>query len=78
MSVTSKRKRAFFFHYNKPATQRAGKPQITVHYAGVCHILDNICCSAKISGRIRKRQPRYVMAGLCESFKIRGRVAYVS
>ena len=55
--------RSFWFHYNKPASNKAGKPQITVHYMNVCHIVDNVTCNVPTAGRIRKEQPRWVIAG---------------
>jgi len=56
-------KKSFFFHYNKPASSKLGKPQITLHYNQTCYILDNVVCKVPVSGRIRKTQPRWVMAG---------------
>ncbi len=61
-------KKSFFFHYNKPASQRAKKPQISVHYDKTCYIVDNIECHVPTEGRIRKRQPYFVMVGKCTSF----------
>lgn len=55
--------RLFFFHYNKPASQRAKKPQISVHWRGACHIVDNIDVRVRCFGRIRNRQPYFVMVG---------------
>lgn len=55
--------KAFWFHYNKPASAKSGKPQITLHWNGACNILDNIICKVPTSGRIRKKQPRWVIAG---------------
>lgn len=55
--------RSFFFHFNKPASRAAGKPKITVHHAGVCHIVDNVVCSVPTKGRVRKTQPVFVMTG---------------
>lgn len=54
---------AFFFHYNKPASQREGKQQISVHFMRQCHIVDNIQCEVPTRGRMKKTQPRFVMAG---------------
>lgn len=68
----------FFFHYNKPASQRAGKPQISVHYKNKCHIVDNIICKTPIAGKLNKRQPRFVVKGKCKNFRIRNNVCYIS
>lgn len=55
----------FFFHYNKPASKKAGKPQVSVHYKGVCMIGDaeKLVCNAVTSGKINKKQPHFVMIG---------------
>lgn len=58
-------KRAFFFHYNKPASQAAGCPRLSVHYRGACHIVHEVDCGVPIKSRNRKTQPRCVMAGKC-------------
>ena len=60
----------FFFHFNKPATQRAGRPQVSVHIQGACHIVDNVKCRVSTEGRIRSRQPRFVMVGRANSWRI--------
>ncbi len=55
--------RSFFFHFNKPASRAAGKPQISVHTAGKCHIVDNVICDVPTVGRIKKTAPTFVMTG---------------
>jgi hypothetical protein len=69
---------AFYFHFNKPATQRAGKVQVSLHYQGTCYILDNIECNVPVRGRVRKTQPRFVMAGKAETVKIKKGVAVIA
>ena len=64
-----KMKRAFWFHYNKPASQQKKKPQITIHYKGACHIVDNLECDVPTKGRLRNQQPRWVVAGKCENIE---------
>lgn len=54
---------AFWFHYNKPASKKLGRPVITVHYAGACHLVRNIICKVPVHTRERKRQPHVVVAG---------------
>jgi hypothetical protein len=54
---------AFWFHYNKPESQRSGEPKMTVHYRGECHLVDHIVCGVSVSSRKRTSQPRLVMAG---------------
>ena len=55
--------RVFFYHYNKPASLKAGKPQISVHYNKTCYVVDNICCGVPTWGHINKSQPRFVVKG---------------
>lgn len=68
--MTFPRRRAFFLHYHKPATAQAGAPRISVHVAGVCHIVTNVVCNTPTTGRIRKTQPRWVLAGKASSFDL--------
>lgn len=56
-------KRVFFFHYNKPASRSANTPKMTVHYKGVCHIVDHIICSVSVHTHHNKRQPYVVLKG---------------
>ena len=72
-----KRKLSFFFHYNKPASQRDGRPRISVHIQNRCHIVDNIVCGVPTEGRLHNRQPRFVMAGKCMSWEILEGVMYL-
>jgi hypothetical protein len=53
----------FWYHYNKPASQAAGSPRLTVHWRGQCHIASGIVCHPSTQSRIRKSQPRVVIAG---------------
>lgn len=63
MNKNEEKDKAFWFHYNKPESLKSGKPQITLHWNGGCHILDNVICDKPTMGRIRKNQPRWVIAG---------------
>lgn len=54
---------SFFFHFNKPASLQRGKTTISVHFKGVCHLVDNVACHVESYGRIRKSSPKFVMAG---------------
>jgi len=60
----------FFFHYNKPQSKKVGKPQLSLHYKNICHIVDNIECFVPTTGRIRKSQPYFVMTGSAKSISI--------
>lgn len=70
--------RAFFFHYNKPLSRMRGKPQITVHIGGACHVVDNVDCRVPTIGRLRKRQPFFVMSGKARHFKVVRAMAVLS
>lgn len=70
-------KRSFWFHYNKPESRKVGKPQITVHFNNACHIVDNISCEVPLTGRIRKTQPHWVMAGKSSSITIKDGIATI-
>jgi hypothetical protein len=69
--------RVFWFHYNKPASNSAKKPQITVHYKGACHVVDNVVCNVKTEGRIRNSQPRWVIAGKTKDIRFENGVAII-
>jgi hypothetical protein len=62
--------KAFFYHYNKPASRSRGRPVISLHFAGRCHLVDNIVCDVPTYGRIRKTQPLFVVAGQAEKIEI--------
>ena len=68
----------FWFHYNKPASAKAGKPQITVHYKGACHIVDNLDCKVPTAGHLRNSQPRFVIKGNCKEIKFENNKALIT
>jgi hypothetical protein len=68
----------FFYHYNKPATQRLGVATISVHYDKKCHLVQGIEVSVPTVSKINKRSPQFVMTGYCSSFKIKKGVAVIS
>lgn len=70
----------FFYHYNRPATKKAGVPMISLHYDGKCHIVRDIRL-VKLSERSRttmKRQPNFVMTGKANKIDIVDGVATLS
>lgn len=71
------KERSFYFHFNKPASRQAGKPQISIHYQNTCHIVDNVVCKVKTEGKINKRQPLFVMRGKCSKFQIQKGVGII-
>ena len=68
----------FFFHYNKPASQSAKKPQITVHYKNQCLIVDNVVCNVKTFGQLKNIQPKFVMKGKCKEVILKDNIAYIN
>ncbi len=67
--------RSFFFHFNKPASAKAKKPQISLHYHGACYIVDNIICNVPTRGHVRKSQPVFIMVGKCRSIVVENNIA---
>lgn len=58
----------FWFHLNKPATrealkQKKGVPVWTLHYRGVCHLVESIKCLAQTETKANKHQPIAVVSG---------------
>jgi hypothetical protein len=53
----------FYYHYNKPMSQRKGIPIISLHYKDQCHFIRELDCQVPTKSRFQKRQPRYVMTG---------------
>ena len=53
----------FFYHYNKIASRKAGKPLITLHYKGVCHLVHDLWVNVVTNSKINKTQPFFVMQG---------------
>ena len=63
--------KVFFFHYNKPASQRSGVPKMSIHFEGKCHIVDCVTCHVMCYTYHKKTQPRCVMKGKCLEVLIR-------
>lgn len=59
----------FWFHYNKPYSKQHGVDKWSVHYDGICHIVDSIKCYVPTFSRARKKQPRVIMYGNCVDFR---------
>jgi hypothetical protein len=53
----------FWFHFNKPASRKAGHPVMTVHTGGKCLLVRAIVCKGPTCTRERPTQPRMVIAG---------------
>lgn len=73
----SKTDRRFFFHYNKPASQQAKEPLMSVHYKGICHIVKQVHCLVPCESKIRPRQPRVVMQGFSSLVAVKDGIAVI-
>lgn len=69
--------RAFFFHFNKPRSKALGKPQVSLHFDGSCHIVDNVVCVVPVKGKVRPTQPVFVITGKTEWIQTINNVAYL-
>tara|TARA_R100000808_G_scaffold142_2_gene1031 strand:+ start:3198 stop:3449 length:252 start_codon:yes stop_codon:yes gene_type:complete len=63
MTPTKKKKLRFYFHYNKPASRREGRPVLTFHYRGTCHRTHSISCMVPTETHERPSQPQVVVRG---------------
>jgi hypothetical protein len=71
-------KRAFFFHFNKPASLQRGKPTISVHYGGNCYLVDNVDVRVATRGRVNpNRSPKFVMGGKAATITIEDGLAVI-
>lgn len=60
---TPSKPRAFFLHFNKPASRSAGRACWSVHQSGVCHIVHDFVLRATVRPHYRKTQPVCVLKG---------------
>ena len=67
--------RGFSFHYNKAESNRVGKPQINLIFAGETHIVDNIECNVSVWTETKRMH--YTLNGRYKSIKIENNIAYI-
>lgn len=67
----------YFYHYNKPASLKAGKPQLSVHFKKTCHIVDAVICAAVFHTKNNKKQPHCVITGECSTVVISNNTAII-
>ncbi len=77
MPDTGTHTRSFFFHMNKPASLKMGRPVVSLHYCGKCYLVNNVVCNTPTRGRLRKKQPVFVMVGKARSVRIVDGVAFI-
>lgn len=69
--------RRFFFHYNKPASQRAGRKLLSLHYRNLCLIVEKIHCLVPCESKVNRRQPFVVMQGFARDVMENGKEATI-
>lgn len=67
----------FYFHYNKPLSIQKGKPIISIHYDKQCIYVENIVCEVPTRGKIRTKQPCFVMVGKASEIIVEDNIAYI-
>lgn len=67
----------FWFHYNKPASKKAGHPKMSVHFKKTCHIVDGVIVSVPTWSSNRKTQPRLVIKGQAKKIQIENNIARI-
>ena len=77
----SNKKRRFFYHYNKPVSNKEGRNVLTLHYKVKCHLVNRIICEVPTESHDQKAQPRCVIRGWANSVDIydsmKGRIGYI-
>lgn len=62
--VVAAKPRAFFFHFNKPASRKVKEARWSVHQSGVCHIVRDVTFrGVKVKTHYRSKQPICVLKG---------------
>jgi hypothetical protein len=69
---------AFWFHYNKPASDLAKSPRLTVRWRGQAITVKGLTCSVPTFSKIRSTHPRVVIAGKATNVTVSGGVASIS
>lgn len=72
-----RKKRPFFFYYNKDEAKNSGIPKLTLHIEGQNITLNNIQVKVPIKGHIRNSQPCFVLKGYTKRYKIIDQIAYI-
>jgi hypothetical protein len=73
LSESFNRPVAFYFHYNKPLSQKLKRPVASIHYSTTCIFVEDVMIHGMvgfISTRRRSRQPRWVVQGKMVSLEI--------
>jgi len=73
----SQKRRRFFYHYNKPASRKAGRPVLTLHWLDKCHLVSRVVCKTETETHERKTQPCCVVRGWAKGVTINNGIAEV-
>lgn len=63
-------KKRFWFHYNKPASAKQGRPLLTLHYLNKCHLVESLNIKVPTETHNRKKQPRIIVRGWANGVNI--------
>ena len=61
----------FFYHYYK------AKNKMSVHFRGVCHVVNNVECKVACQTKWSKKQPNLTMIGYAKNVEINNGVASI-
>ncbi len=71
-------KRRFFYHYNKPYSQKMGETYWSVHFKDVCYFVKGIDCRVPTQSKNQKIQPRAIMIGFANKVELQNSIAIIS
>lgn len=71
MTKLKTKKYVFWYHFNKVAWRQRGTISWTIHWQGVCHIVDSITCNVATQSCNRTKQPVAVIKGKAKSLEIK-------
>jgi len=67
----------FFYHFNKPMTQKTGEVIWSVHFRQTCYMVKNIQCQVPTNTKTNRIQPRGVVQGFCKEVIIQNDTAII-
>ena len=67
----------FYYHYNKPASKKLGKPILTIHWNDKCNLVEKIICNVPTWSHNRKHQPHCVIKGKANDIQFNNNVAII-
>lgn len=67
----------FFYHFNKPMTQKTGEVMWSIHFRNKCYFVKDISCMVPTVTKTNKKQPKGVVQGFCKEVLIKESVAII-